>query len=188
MSILRSLFGWFFGETETDDPVDFKDSQGILIRPDGSWVVAPKQQPAKSTQTTPVRPIVGPPIIGKDIDWFSIDSSRLDVIDFPPDYFPHAHELNSKLEQCLELDIISNCVHKQSQNNIYILTIELPCTSDHSVNMRKFKQFIKAMEELYKFKTIQQERINSRVSSDQTYLVVFEYDPKLDFLKDLKGK
>ena len=187
MSILRSLFGWFFGETKSDDPIDFKNSQGTLIRPDGSWIVAPKQQNVSKTVPLPPRPIAPPPILGKDFDWFSVDAGRLDVIDFPPDYFPHAKELNSKLEQCLELDIITTCVHKQSQNSVYILAIELPCTSDQSVNMRKFKQFIRAMEDLYRFKTIQQERINSTTCSEQTYLVVFEYDPKVDILKKLKG-
>lgn len=188
MKILRSIFGWFFGGTESDEPVDFNKSQGILIRPDGSWIVAPKQN--KPAQVAPpVRPIASPPpIIGKDLNWFSFDETRLDVIDFPPDYFPHARELNSKLEQCLDLDIITSCTHKQSQNSVYILVIELPCESDASQNMRRFKQFIRAMEETYKFKTIQQERVTSRTCSGETYLVVFEYDPKGDILKKLKGE
>lgn len=187
MKILRFLFDWFFDRDDPDDGVDFKNSQGILIRPDGSWVIAPQQKPAQAQP--PVRPMINtPPIIGKDMNWSTRNEPRLDVIDFPPDYFPHAKELHSKLEQCLELDIISSCVHKQSQNSVYILAIELPCTTDHSQNMVKFKQFIRAMEELYRFKTVQQERIYSTVCDQKSYLVVFEYDPRQDIVKNLKGE
>lgn len=190
MRILRSIFKAIFGGTKSNVPLDLKNSQGILIRPDGSWIFAPQQQQQVKPHpyAPPTAPGGLPPVIGKDIDWLSTDNSRLDILNFPPSYFPHARELYSKLEQCIDRDIITTCVHKQTQNNVYILYVELPCTSDHSDNMRRFKQFIKAMEEMYRFKTVQQERINSSVCDEKTYVVVFEYDPKNDLLKKLKGE
>lgn len=189
MRILRSLFNALFGRTKSNGLLDSKNSQGILIKPDGSWTFASPQQSVKPHPYAPPNPGVGlPPILGKDLNWFSTDDIRLDVLTFPPSYFPHAQELYSKLEQCLDRDIITSCIHKQTQNEVYILVIELPCTTDHSDNMRRFKQFIKAMEEMYSFKTVQQQRINSSVCNEQTYSVVFEYDPKNHIMKKLKGE
>lgn len=189
MGLLRSLLKRLF-RTKSNEPLDLDKSQGILIRPDGSWIVAPtNSQQIQHHPYSPQNPYGSglPPVIGKDLNWLNTDSSRLDVLNFPPSYFPHARELYSKLEQCLDRDIITSCIHKQTQHNIYILAIELPCGPDHSENMRRFKHFIKAMEEMYKFKTVQQERINSSVCNEQTYSVVFEYDPKGDMLKKIKG-
>jgi hypothetical protein len=183
MPILRYLYERFF-RTKSKEPLDLNKSQGILIRPDGSWIVAPHNTPqVQHHPYAPQNPYGAglPPVLGKDLNWLSQDSNRLDVLNFPPTYFPHAQELYSKLEQCLDRDIITSCVHKQTQNNIYILAIELPCGPDHCENMRRFKQFIKAMEEMYDFKVIQQERINSSVCNEQSYSVVFEYDPKMTY-------
>lgn len=192
MGILRRLFGVF--KRHDNIPLDFKKSQGILIRPDGSWIVTSSNvnEPPKPAASPYAPPPIPPKVVrastipaGKDYGWFDTDSSELNTINFPPDYFPQASELYSKLEQCLELDIITSCIHKETKNNVYILAIELPCTKDHTENAKKFKLFVKAMEEMYKFKTIQQERINSRTCDDQYYLVVFEYDPKSFILKKL---
>ena len=195
MGLLRSLFRKIFYRTKLGGELDFKNSQGILIRPDGSWIIAAKDPPQKKPQSkpqpnsNPFAGIVSPtPVLGKDLNWSTEDEPLLDILNFPPDYFPHAKELYSKLEQCLELDIITSCCHKQTKNNIYILVIELPCSTDQTKNMKRFKQFIKAMEEMYEFKTIQQQRINSITCNDQSYMVVFEYDPKNDILKKLNGE
>lgn len=190
MGMFRSFFRWLTGRTKPGG-FDFQNSPGIIIRPNGTWVVASKhnlsQMSQKPTQQVVKKPIAisAPPIIGKDLDWSTTEECTLDVLTFPPDYFPHAKELHSKLDQCVDLDIITSYQHKQSQNNVYMLFVELPCTQDAAQNMKKFKQFIKAMEDLYRFKTIQQEKINSLTCSDQSYLVVFEYDPKDNFLKKL---
>jgi len=182
MGILRYLFQKFFDRTE--EPVDFKNSQGILIRPDGSWVVADSKKKNDSSYAPPkiITNIPPPPKAG----WWK-DNPEITELPSPPEYFPQGPELFSKLEQCLHMDIIDSCVHTQTQNNVYILTIELPCQKDHAENMRRFKMFIRAMEEVYKFKTVQQERLNSVTSNEQHYLVVFEYDPKMHVLKKLNG-
>ena len=172
-----------FGSRKDKGPINFKNSQGILIRPDGSWVVSNGQQNQVSPYAPPkiIANIPPPP----KARWWE-DNPSITKLSFPPDYFPQAQELFSKLEQCIELDIIESCAHTQTENNVYILSIELPCQKDHAENMRKFKMFIKAMEEAYKFKTVQQERLNSVTSNKQHYLVVFEYDPKMHVLKKLK--
>lgn len=189
MGLLRRLFGRFRQQKN----INLNNSQGILIRPDGSWVIAPAKE-EKPKPKSPVSPYAPPTIIkstsfipGKDFNWLDSDTAQLQTIDAPPDYFPHGSELYSKLEQCLDLDIITSCVHKETDSSVYILAIELPCSKDHSENMKKFKLFIRAMEELYKFKTVQQERINSKTCNQQHYLVVFEYDPKCFILKKLTG-
>ena len=178
---------------------DFKSCQGILIRPDGSWIVIDKNKENNEIKQHPYAPPTGykqhtptglaHPTLGKAINWLAPANAdhKLENLSAPPSYFPQSKELYSKLEQCLDLDIISSCVHKQSDQNTYILSIELPCLDAPQDNMKRFKIFIKTMEDLYKFKTIQQERINSSTCNEQYYLVVFEYDPKQFILKKLDG-
>lgn len=190
--MIRYFLDKLFGRAKKKIPTDFKKSQGILIRPDGSWVVVgdQKDNTPKPHPYAPPKPTVistKPPIPGKDFNWYKKQESeaQLDVLDMPPDYFPFGTDLHTKLEQCIEKDIILSCVHKQTENKVYILSIELPCSPDQTENMKRFKMFIRAMEDKYKFKTVQQERINSSTCNDQQYLVVFEYDPKLFILKKI---
>ena len=191
--MLGYFFKKFFAREKQITAEDLKKTQGILIRPDGSWVVvdndnptAPKPHPYSPPPKNTITAI--PNIPGKDFNWYKKDPQDIQnsVLAFPPSYFPFANELHNKLEQCIDLDIINSCVHKETQNSVYLLTIELPCLSEHSENMKRFKTFIRAMEDKYNFKTIQQERINNSTCSESQYLVVFEYDPKLHILKKLK--
>ena len=191
--MFRYLLDKFFRKEKKNIPNDFKNSQGILIRPDGSWVVVDNEKPSpiKHHPYAPSRPHIihtGPPIPGKDINWYKQPEKdpHTDILDFPPEYFPYRRDLHTKLEQCIEKDIIVSCVHKQTENKVYILSVELPCSQDQNENMKRFKLFIRAMEDQYKFKTIQQERLNSSTCNDQQYLVVFEYDPKLFIMKKIK--
>jgi hypothetical protein len=68
MRILRSLFNRLFG-TKSNEPLDINNSQGILIRPDGSWIVAPPQkQHIQHHPYAPQNPCAGmAPIPGKDM-------------------------------------------------------------------------------------------------------------------------
>jgi hypothetical protein len=179
------MFSWLKKLWKGNPPVDFRNSQGILIRPDGSWVVASKPQaPPTATTNHPYAP-PAPKVLAKPPRRDFFDESLLTDLTSPPDFFPQGAELFSKLEQCIQLDIISSCSHKQADGGVYILAIELPFSSNNTENMKRFKLFIKAMEEMYKFKVVQQERINSSTSTEQQYLVVFEYDPRLFILKKL---
>jgi hypothetical protein len=176
MSLLRSLIRKFWNGEDDEEDVDA--SHGILIKPDGTWEVAKSPKPKKATINPPniIRPSSFIP--GKDFSYYDQPSSSQAVLSFPPAFFPHANELNEKLEKCVELDIISSCVHKQTNNNVYILSIELPCGNNVTEAMNKFTAFVKAMKDVYDLNPIQQERINSVVSQQNYYLVVFEYDPK----------
>jgi hypothetical protein len=181
MGILGSLLKRFFRK---EPSLDLKEGQGIVLRPDGSWIVAPEKRPPPITSFAPPKIITQMPSIPRARWWEDIPNAT--SLNSPPDYFPHGHELFSKLEQCLDMDIIDSCSHIQTENNVYLLRIELPCDKNSVENMRRFKMFIKAMEEVYHFKTIQQERLNSTTSCNQHYLVVFEYDPKRFILKKVK--
>lgn len=184
MALFRSLINKFWNKKKSED-VDFKGSHGILIKPDGTWSIstppkAPAYNPPKIIRQ-PQQPIVP----GKDYLLYDTDSS-LEVLSFPPDYFPHAKELYGKLEKCIDMDVITSCIHKQTQNSVYILTVELPCGENHAENIRKFKAFVSAMESTYKLTAVQQERINSTTCADKFYLVVFEYDPRKFFIPKVK--
>jgi len=175
MCLFRSLIRKFWSKREE---VDFNNSHGILIKPDGTWEVtkSPKKPAPTFNPPTIIRPGV-PMIPGKDFHYYN-QTPQVEVLSAPPEYFPHAKELSTKLDKCVELDIISSCTHKKTPNNTYILSIELPCTENHSDTMKRFTSFVKAMKDVYELEPIQQERINSVVSHQNYYLVVFEYDPK----------
>ena len=186
MSLFRSLINKFWNKQKSKD-IDFKGNHGILIKPDGTWSIsnpAPKQ-PIYNPPNIIKRAPAGPIIPGKDYMFYDTNSD-LEILAFPPDYFPHAKELYNKLEKCLELDVVSSCTHKQSSNSVYILCVELPCGDNHTDSMSRFKSFIRAMEQSYNLTTVQQERINSITCADKYYLVIFEYDPRKFFVTKLK--
>lgn len=177
MSLFRTLINKFWNKQKSDG-IDFKGNHGILIKPDGTWSIS--QQPTKPPPHNPPNIIKKPTntfVPGKDYMFYDTNT-ELEVLAFPPDYFPHAKELYNKLEKCMELDVVSSCIHKQTPNSVYILSVELPCEDNHTDSMRKFKTFIQAMEQSYKLTAIQQERINSMTCSEKYYLVIFEYDPR----------
>lgn len=184
MGLLRSLINKFWNK-QVDDEIDFKGTQGILIKPDGTWTVA--KPPTKTPPTNPPKIIKMPsaPPPGKDYLYYSANSD-LEDLSFPPDYFPYAKDLYDKLEQCVDMDIVSSCTHKQTHNSVYILSVQLPCGDNHTDSMKKFKMFIRAMEETYKLTAIQQERQNSSTCSDKYYLVIFEYDPRKFLITKLR--
>lgn len=183
------MFSWLKKLWKGSPPLDFRNAQGIIIRPDGSWIVANKPPPAPQPAQAHPHAANAPKVISapKPRRNFFDEEVGLTTLNEPPEFFPQASELYSKLDQCVQLDIISSCSHKQAENGVYILAIELPCGPNNVENMKRFKLFIKAMEEMYRFKVVQQERINSSTCADQHYLVVFEYDPKLFILKKLDG-
>jgi hypothetical protein len=193
MSLFRSLIKKFWSKTD-EDSTNFNTSQGILIKPDGTWSMSPSAN--KKPPVNPPNIIKMPPaqnfVPGKDYLYYDQDPI-IEELAFPPDYFPHAKELYGKLEKCLELEVVSSCAHKQTRNNVYILRVELPCRDvpgicSHIDNMKRFKTFVKAMEETYKLTAIQQERINSTTCADKYYLVIFEYDPRKFYINSKMKK
>lgn len=183
MGLFRSLIQKFWNRA-SPEKIDTKTCEGILIKPDGTWVIQ-----KKPNQTPPYNPpniIKMPPIPGKDYNFYDTNTD-LELLNFPPSYFPNGKELFTKLEACIDLDVISSCTHKQTQNNVYILSIEVPCGENQGESISRFNQFVKAMEKTYKLKPIQQERINSTTSSEKYFLVVFEYDPRQFTFQKLNG-
>jgi hypothetical protein len=66
------------------------------------------------------------------------------------------------------------------------LKIEIPA-DDVEKTAPQIKLFTKAMEDNYTFKTIQQEKVLSKVSDSRYFLVCFEFDPQNSLLnKEIK--
>lgn len=178
--MLRKIFDFIshvadFFKEDDERPI-FKRNTHLIIRPDGSWVL--DKQP---TQPTTPKIIKAPPL---PPTYYNTPSSAWSVWDEigevlePPDFFPHKTELTKKLKQCLDLNVVSSCVHTKTKNGTYLLQVEVPCTDDYSASFTQFKLFVKAMEKQYEFVAIQQDRVLSKVSNENSHLVVFEYDPR----------
>lgn len=184
--MFRKLFDFIshiadFFRDDTEKPI-FKRNTYLVIRPDGTWVVdhSRSQQPnapniIKKPNTPPNTYYSYAPPMPASV-WSVLDDVG-EVLE-PPDFFPHKEKLNQKLNQCLELNVIASCIHTKTKNGTYLLQIEVPCCDDYAASYNQFKVFVKAMENQYEFKTIQQERILSKISNDTSHLVVFEYDPR----------
>lgn len=166
----------------------------LVLKPDGSWTVTSEKNVIKQDfdnisypQTrTPVRlpaPSFSPLYRKSNYDG---SEDGIGEVMSPPDFFPKKQELSTKLDKCLDMGLITSCTHIITEKNTYILKIEIP-----SDNMEKttsqIKLFTKAMEESYNFKTIQQERILSKISDSKYFLICFEYDPQSNLLnKDIQ--
>jgi hypothetical protein len=99
-------------------------------------------------------------------------------LDSPPDFFPQHKDLGYKLDQCLDLEIITSCQHRVSFKSIYFLDIELPCSDNFSEDSKRFHMFIKAMEEKYELTAVQKERYADSNVNKRSFKVVFEYVSK----------
>jgi len=155
-------------------------SRNMALGANGGWM-----DPAvKTPQPNPISKPLVTPLSSYDTPWWNSDlENNSEILNSPPTYFPHGNQLNIKLEQCLDIGIISACIHKSTGGRIYHLDIELPCTKDISQDMGRFNLFIKAMEEQYSLALIQQERVVKDTCYGTYYRVVFEYDPNKLFLK-----
>lgn len=175
MCLFRSIINKFWSKKHSPNKnFTTNQTQNIIIKPNGTWVFS---QPPVPPINPPIH--IPPPVSvvpGKDYLLYS--EPDVERIQFPPEFFPHAKELYDKLEKCLDLEVISSCVHKQTENRVYLLSVELPCGDSHSESMQKFKTFVRVMQETYKLKPIQQEHVRGGVCSQQHYLVVFEYDSR----------
>lgn len=140
----------------------------ILLKTDGTWFVVDKPTTAQPSSPPNI------PIFSKSWCDYDVKDEPGEILN-PPDFFPKKDELHQKLEQCLELGVISSCSHARTYNNNYILKVEIPCTEDYAQSYQQFKNFVKAMETTYGFKTIQQDRITSKTSEQKYHAVVFEY-------------
>ena len=154
-------------------------TRNMALGANGGWL-SPTQTPPS---VVPQKPLVTP-LSSYDTNWWNRDlENSSEVLDTPPTYFPHSKQLNIKLEQCLDIGLITSCVHKSTGGRLYHLDLELPCTKDIAQDMARFNLFIKAMEETYSLALVQQERVAKDTYYGTFYRVVFEYDPNKLFLK-----
>ena len=183
MSFVRGIFEFishvlaFF--TEDDTEILPKD-RVIILRSDGTWIVSANKAPKKLTSTSPTSPNL--PVF--PTSWYSHDQDEVGEILNPPDFFPKKNELRDKLSQCIDAGVISSCTHTRTPNNIYILQVEIPCSDDYEQSCSQFRVFVKVMESTYDFKSVQQERLISRVSNQKIHRVTFEYDPRIKILSN----
>lgn len=170
LDFISHVFDFF--KDDLDNSVS-KDRM-ILLKSDGTWFIINKKP------NSHVAPPPNVPLPSRSwCDYDNVDSPG-ELLN-PPDFFPKKDELYKKLEQGLELGVISSCAHIRTYNNIYTLKVEIPCTEDYGQSYQQFKSFVKAMETNYGFKTIQQDRVTSKTSDQKYHAVVFEYDPKGKF-------
>lgn len=182
MSFIRGLFDFishvknFFKEKNTD--IISKD-RIIILRSDGTWIVSTNKAPKIIKKPTP------PPNLPVfPTSWYSYNEDEVGEVLNPPDFFPKKEELQDKLTECMDAGVISSCTHTRTPNNIYILQVEIPCSENYEQSCSQLRVFVKAMESTYDFKSIQQERIISRVSTQKIHRVIFEYDPRIKILSN----
>lgn len=147
--------------------------KNMCLSPDGAWLDTQNQASENSTpdQNTPSHVVVS---LREDIV-----GPLFMVVSRPPPFYPHQEDLHFKLEQCLELGIITNCVHKSS-GTVYILDIELPGTGDRGKDLKKLKLFIEVMQKQYKLIIVQQNAINKLTAPGVFYRTVFEYKEEIE--------
>jgi len=179
MSFVRAIFDFishvanFFKE---DVDIISKD-RVIILRSDGTWIVSTNKAPKSSAAPTPNFPVF-------PRSWHTHDQDDVGEILTPPDFFPKKNNLQDKLNQCIDAGVISSCTHTRTENNIYLLQVEIPCSDNYEQSCSQFKVFVKAMETTYDFRSIQQERIISRISNQKIHRVIFEYDPRIKILSN----
>lgn len=175
--MLRKVFDFFSHVADFfrdgDAPI-FKKNTHLILRPDGTWVLDQKSSGATKSPKIIKQPTNS--YYTPSISWSVLD--EVGEILSPPDFFPHKDKLTDKLNKCLDMDVISSCVHIRTDKGTYILQVEVPCSEDYASSYTQFKTFVRAMEKHYEFKTIQEERILSKVTDGHTHFVVFEYDPR----------
>lgn len=180
MFLIRGIFDFinhvigFFKEKDTE--ILPKD-RVIVLRSDGTWVVSTNKVVKKTKIPAPNLPVF-------PTSWHIHDQDEAGEILNPPDFFPKKNELQDKLNQCMDAGVISSCTHTRTPNNIYILQVEIPCSDDYNQSCSQFRVFVKAMEVTYDFRSVQQERLISRISNQKIHRVIFEYDPKLKILSN----
>lgn len=180
MKLLQSILDFvshvcdFF---DKDRSPNIKRNLCIVLRPDGTWVLTDKTsliKPAATNEVPPQQPYYPP---RPRYLWETEDKSG--ELRGPPDFFPSGNELKTKIEQCMDKDVILSCTHSLTDDGTYQLRVELPCCSDdYSKSYTQLKLFVTAMEQTYGLKTIQQDRITSKTSSNKIHVVTFQYDPR----------
>lgn len=150
--------------------------KNMCISPSGAWFDPPTSEPVEEHTTQhPLPPI--PTITADTIQasWNAANAGPVFmVVEKPPHFYPHKDELHLKLEQCLDLGIITSCIHKSS-GRAYLLDIELPGTNDRPKDLEKIKLFIRVMEKQYKLVIVQQNAINKLTAPGSFYRTIFEY-------------
>jgi hypothetical protein len=156
----------------------------LILKPDGSWEVSTANKIIQAHSNdllnsnlnkTPVK--FPPPPSFSPYYRKQQQQDPIGEVLTPPNFFPKKQELTEKLDKCLDMGLITSCVHIITEKNTYILKIEIPA-DDVEKTAPQIKLFTKAMEDNYTFKTIQQEKVLSKVSDSRYFLVCFEFDPQ----------
>lgn len=166
----------FVEEPPPTPTLDTPTWKNMSISPSGAWFEP--QHPNPPDEHTPQHPLPPIPTITTnaiDTIWSMPEAGSLYmVVSKPPHFYPHRDDLHIKLEQCLDLGIITSCIHKSS-GRAYLLDIELPGTPDRTKDLEKIKLFIKVMEKQYKLIIVQQNAVNKLTAPGCFYRTVFEY-------------
>lgn len=119
--------------------------------------------------------------------WYSygpidpVDTSQ--ILKNPPGLFPFAVELENKLAGCMTSGVISRCIHTKTNNETYVLSIDIPFGENNITKDQQINMFIRAMKEKYKLDLIKRQKDISTVSSYKQHILVFEYDPQKHRIK-----
>jgi hypothetical protein len=146
----------------------------LVLRPDGSWILNDSQCPP------PVQPVIPNPS-----PWYSYGplDPVVQEINKVPDLHPDAKDLNKKLNECMEANVITSCSHSVDHNNIYTLVVELPSSGETVIDVNQINAFIRAMQLRYDLKLARKERCVSSVSNVTFNTLVFEYDMRSKLFK-----
>lgn len=176
--IIDVLSSIFCGEEDEKKPFLPKNKM-LVLKSDGSWLLCddvsspePVLPPLPVPYSGPVS--YAPPLIS------SRDDEELPVA---PKIFPHAEQLQNKLDECLAAGVITECTHLQTSSNIYILKVQIPITTTQAQHAAQVKLFIKTMNDKYELKLAHREVFHSTVTSAKHHTIVFEYDAREHLFK-----
>lgn len=149
----------------------------LVLRADGSWILddnkdAPEAKlPNIPSWSPPVQPVL-------PLNYNQYAPKSDENLSAPPEFFPHAQELMLKLNECLTAGVVSGCTHLKTKDNIYVLTVEIPCGPNFPLNSTHVTMFIRAMKEKYALDLARKETFSSSISCHKYHTIVFEYDPR----------
>lgn len=148
----------------------------LVLRADGSWILDDNRDApeAKLPNIPSWSQAMPQPVLPLNHNQYAPKSDE--NLESPPQFFPHAEELVAKLNECLTAGVVSGCTHLKTKDNIYVLTIEIPCGPNLSLNSTHVNMFIRAMKEKYALDLARKETYVSSVSCHKYHTIVFEYD------------
>jgi hypothetical protein len=148
------------------------NNKHLVLRPDGSWILDDAKKIQVSNQ---------PPPLPAASAWHSygpLDPIEDQIVNSPPTLFPFAHELDLKLNDCLAAGAIAGVTHTKTQDETYVLTIEIPFAENKSIEATQLGLFIRVMQDKYQLILCKQKKHISAVSSCKHHVLTFKYDPR----------